>query len=84
MIVAFVIASVIVLSLIPLYLPSAASDTIDYDDGMFYIILTFIYLILFTGCFVGDAFFEVTYDTGIDDDSNLEITDLSTLGDEVG
>ncbi len=82
---AIVIASVIVLSLIPLYLPSAELGTIDYDDGMFYVILTFIYLIL-SGCFVGDASFEVIYDTDVDveDDSDLEIADLSTLENEVG
>ncbi len=82
---AIVIASVIVLSLIPLYLPSAGLGTTDYDDGMFYVILTFIHLIL-SACFVGDATFEVDYDTDVDveDDSDLEIADLSTLENEVG
>jgi hypothetical protein len=60
----FVAASAIVLSLIPLYLPTKGLDGIDTNIGMFYFILLFIWFVLidfFTGPLVLTLQYKIDY-----------------------
>jgi hypothetical protein len=83
LLVGFAIASMIVLGLLPLYLPDKLLDAFDPDSSMFYSILIRISSIL-TPCFADEAFFDLDYGTDVVDGSSLTITDLKTLADEVG
>ncbi len=80
---AVVIVSVIVLGLIPLYLPAKGLAGTDLDDGMFYFILILIYLILF-GYFVGEALFDLDYDTDLDLSTGSDIKNITSLQQQVG
>jgi hypothetical protein len=78
----FAVASVVVLSLIPLYLPKKRLDGI-VTIGMFYFILLFVWFVL-NRCFSAPEILQLRYKSDIVDSNFLTLSNMKSIASQVG